>query len=115
MAQYPVVVKLLSLAPLWEPKSNTNFWKVGDVSRPLDEGTDFSAIKKYVKEGRMAVVQGSLDDEPKKETKKTTTKTKKTKEEPKVEVETPKEETQTPEEELETKKTTKKSTSKKKK
>jgi hypothetical protein len=62
--KFPVVVRLINGAPLWEPQSSQNFWKVGDVSNPLFEGTDFSAIRRHIKSGRLVVVMGSLEDEP---------------------------------------------------
>jgi hypothetical protein len=62
--RFPVIVRLAKEGSLWEPRSLQNFWKVGDMSKPLFEGTDFTAIKRLVKSGKLEVVAGSLEDEP---------------------------------------------------
>jgi len=56
-------VRLERGAPLWEPRSLQNFWHVGDVSAPLNEDTDISVIVALVRLGRLAVVEGSIEDE----------------------------------------------------
>lgn len=63
MPKFPIRVRLVAGAPLWEPRSLQNFWKVGDVSEPLGPNTDISAIEALVQCGRLAVVEGSLEDE----------------------------------------------------